>query len=232
MLSAAAGIALGTLGLHRNDLPGLIIAGVGGALIYRGATGHCHIYSALGADTAHVEARPEDYARHGTHVTQSFLINRSPRELYDYWRNFENLPRIMHHLESVTVIDDRRSHWVTRAPSIAGGSVEWDAEITRDEPERLIEWRSLPGADVDNTGSIRFTPAPGDRGTAVRVEIKYLPPAGQIGRLVAKLFGEGPERQIREDLRDFKRTMETGEVPTIQGQPHGTCTGQGEYQYE
>ena len=228
-VSVAAGSILALLGVVRRDLTGLLIAGVGGALIYRGGTGRCPLYSALDIDTAADEAqeRPAKLAENGIHVSESFLFDRPAEELYDYWRKLENLPRIMSHLESVSVLDERRSHWVAKAPAIAGGKVEWDAEITDEQPNQLIAWRSLPGADVDNAGSVRFTPALGDRGTNVRVELSYLPPAGRLGKWVAKLFGEAPDQQIREDLRTFKRVIETGEAPTVVGQPHGTCTGRG-----
>src|SRR5688500_13888802 len=133
----------------------------------------------------------------------------------------------MTHLESVRMLDDQRSHWVARAPRIAGGKVEWEAEITDDEPDRRIAWRSLPRSQVENAGEIRFSPGPGDRGTEVHVSMSYVPPAGRLGNLVAWMFGEAPDHQVREDLRNFKRMMECGELPTIIGQPRGTCTGQG-----
>jgi uncharacterized membrane protein len=150
-----------------------------------------------------------------TQVKNSLIINRAPEELYQYWHNFENLPNIMKHLESVRVGDERRSHWVAKAP--AGTSVEWDAEITEDRPNELIAWRSLEGSDVENSGSVRFEPAPGNRGTIVRVEINYTPPGGALGSLVAKLFGEEPGQQARESLRCFKQLMETGEVAVSDG---------------
>jgi uncharacterized membrane protein len=150
-----------------------------------------------------------------TQVKNSLIINRPPEELYRYWRNFENLPEIMHHLESVKVKGDGRSHWVAKAP--AGTSVEWDAEVTEDRPNELIAWRSLEGSDVDNSGSVRFEPAPGNRGTIVKVEINYTPPGGALGSLVAKLFGEEPGQQAQESLRTFKQLMETGEVTVSDG---------------
>jgi uncharacterized membrane protein len=136
----------------------------------------------------------------------------------------------MRHLISVRKLDDRRSHWVAKAPKIAGGQVEWDAEVTADEPGRRIAWRSVGGADVDTAGEVRFEEAPGDRGTVVHVAMSYLPPAGRVGHWVAKLFGEAPTGTIREDLRRFKSQMEAGESPTTVGQPRGTCTGQGKIQ--
>jgi uncharacterized membrane protein len=150
-----------------------------------------------------------------TQVMNSLIINRAPEELYRYWHDFENLPNIMKHLESVRVRDERRSHWVAKAP--AGTSVEWDAEITEDRPNELIAWRSLEGSQVENSGSVRFQPAPGNRGTIVRVEINYTPPGGALGALAAKLFGEEPGQQAQESLRTFKQLVETGEVVVSDG---------------
>jgi uncharacterized membrane protein len=229
-VSTAVGALLALGGLSRRSAGGLALAAIGGGLIYRGVSGHCPVYQAAGINTADemsAAASPEDYFEHGIHVEQSFTIAKSPWELYQYWRNFENLPQIMSHLESVSVIDEKRSHWVAKAPAIAGGKVEWDAEIINDEPNALIAWRSLENADVDNAGSVRFVPAPGERGTEVKVVIDYIPPAGRVGKWVAKLFGEAPDQQIQEDLRKFKRVMETGEFATTKGQPRGTCGGEG-----
>jgi uncharacterized membrane protein len=229
LVSLAAGSIVATLGVGRRDLTGLLIAGVGAGLIYRGATGHCHMYEALGVDTGTAE---RDSRARKAHAAQSFSINRSAEDLYSYWRNLENLPAIMSHLESVRVIDDRRSHWVAKAPRIAGGRIEWDAEITEDESNRRIAWRSLAGAGIENSGSVEFIPLPNDRGTAVRVVMDYAPPAGQLTMTVAKLLGQSPGSQIREDLRKFKRVMELGEIPTIDGQPRGTCLGRGKRYFE
>jgi uncharacterized membrane protein len=129
----------------------------------------------------------------------------------------------MRHLESVTSLDSdcRRTRWVAKGP--AGISIQWEAEVINEEPDRLIAWRSLGGSEVDNAGSVRFIDAPGDRGTIVRVNIDYIPPAGRVGSWVAKLFGKDADQMIRDDLRRFKQLMETGEIPTTEGQPNGTC---------
>jgi uncharacterized membrane protein len=152
-------------------------------------------------------------------VSQAVTINRSPEELYRFWRDFQNLPRFMKHLESVQTLEGQRSHWVAKGP--AGTTVEWDAEILEDHPNELIFWRSIEGAEVDNTGSVRFERAPGGRGTVVRVRMQYDPPAGVVGATVAKLFGEDPAWQVKDDLRRFKQLMETGEIITTEGQPAG-----------
>jgi uncharacterized membrane protein len=152
-------------------------------------------------------------------VAQAVTINRSPEEIYRYWRDFQNLPRFMKHLESVRATGDRRSHWVAKAP--AGRTVEWDAEITEDRPNELIAWRSLEGADMDSVGSVRFERAPGGRGTIVKVEMRHSPPAGAVGATVGKLLGEGLEWEIKNGLRRFKQLMEVGEIITTEGQPAG-----------
>ncbi|MEA2574316.1 MAG: hypothetical protein QOH93_1614 [Chloroflexia bacterium] len=143
-------------------------------------------------------------------VRKTVTINHSPEELYTFWHNFENLPRFMQHLESVQVSGNGRSHWKAKAP--AGQTVEWDARVTEDEPNRLIGWQSLEGADVQNSGTVTFTPATGGRGTVVRVDMQYDAPGGPFGALIAKLFNEEPDQQVFEDLRAFKQVMETGEV--------------------
>jgi uncharacterized membrane protein len=130
--------------------------------------------------------------------------------VYQFWRNFENLPRFMDHLESVTVLDENRSHWVAKAP--AGTRVEWDAVIHNEIQNELIAWRSLPKADVNNAGSVHFNSA-GDGATEVRVVLSYQPPAGKLGAVVAKLLGEEPSTQVDDDLRRFKQVMEAA-VPT------------------
>jgi uncharacterized membrane protein len=147
---------------------------------------------------------------HGIHAHCSCVVNRRPEEVYSFWRNFENLPRFMRHLESVTDLGDGRSHWKVKGP--AGMEVEWDATIVADVPNEVITWRSLENADVDNAGAVRFEAAPGGRGTIVRVNLEYNPIAGVLGAAIAKLFGEEPEQQLDDDLRRFKQVMEVGEV--------------------
>jgi uncharacterized membrane protein len=152
-------------------------------------------------------------------VEKYVTINRSADECYRYWRDFSNFPRFMKHIEAVEVHDDLHSHWTARGP--AGAHVEWDAEVTADHPGEFIAWHSLPGADIENAGLVRFERAPGGRGTIVRVELQYRPPGGAAGALVARLFGEEPAQQVAQDLRRFKQLIETGEIPTTVGQTAG-----------
>lgn len=148
--------------------------------------------------------------RKGIHARSSIVVNRTPDEVYQFWRDFTNLPRFMRHLESVGDLGDGRSRWLAKGP--AGISVVWDAEIVADIPGEVISWRSLDKSDVQNAGAVRFELAPGKRGTIVKVNIEYNPPGGVVAATIAKLFGEEPEQQLDEDLQRFKQVMEVGEV--------------------
>ena len=146
----------------------------------------------------------------GIKVKSAVTIGRPIGEVYGFWRNFENLPRFMSHLQSVEVLDGQRSHWTAVGP--ANMRVEWDAETVEDRPEDLISWRSLPGGQVDTAGYVRFRQAPGNRGTEVLVEMRYDPPGGVVGASIAKLFGESGQEVVSRDLQAFKNVLETGEV--------------------
>lgn len=148
-------------------------------------------------------------------VEQVTTVNRPIEEVYQFWREFQNFPRFMRHLESVQIQNDRRSRWRAKGP--AGVTVEWEAEMIEDRPAEWIAWRSLEGSDVPNSGSVRFRRAPGARGTELRVQMEYNPPAGRLGRGIAWLLGADPEGQIREDLRRCKQILETGEIPLSEG---------------
>jgi uncharacterized membrane protein len=152
-------------------------------------------------------------------VEKSVTINKSPEDLYSFWRNLENLPRFTKHLESIKVIDSIHSNWVAAAP--LGMSVKWDAEIILDEANYLIGWASMPKADIDNAGFVRFRPSTGGRGTEVKVVMEYNIAGGVVTAAIAKLLGEEPENQLSEDLHRFKQFMETGEIATTEGQSSG-----------
>ncbi len=218
LVSAIGGSALALYGLTRGTLGGLCLAGLGGCFVYRGIAGHCDAYSALGLSTADEHGPLTSVpAGRGTRVDKTVHINRPADDLYLYWVNFENLPSFMRHLRSVDRIDGRRSRWTARAP--LGMSAEWEAEVHTARPNELISWRSLPGSEVDTAGSVHFIPVAGGRGTQVRVVLKYDPPAGQLGAALARWLGEDPERQIEEDLNEFKRLMEVGESAATRGTP-------------
>jgi uncharacterized membrane protein len=212
--SAVGGGALALYGVTRGSLGGIALAIVGAALVQRGVTGHCNVYDAMNFNSAGGEGLRNNEnvsvpAERGTKVEHSIEINRPAAELYGYWRNFENLPRFMNHLESVKRFGGNRSHWVAKGP--AGSSVEWDAEVYNEKEGEMIAWRTLEGSQVASAGSVHFEPV-GDDATNVRVNLKYDPPGGKLGSLVARLFGENPQRQVEEDLARFKEMMEAGRV--------------------
>jgi len=152
-------------------------------------------------------------------VDATVTVHRPRAELYRFWRNFTNLPRVMTHLQSVTNTTPGRTRWVARAP--LGVHLQWEAEVHNEEENELIAWRSLPGGDVDTAGSVHFTPAAGGQGTDVRVVLKYDPPTGQLGATLARWLGQAPEQLVEDDLRNFKRVMEGGGQPAAQGQTSG-----------
>jgi uncharacterized membrane protein len=163
---------------------------------------------------------PEDVTKDPSlHVKASTTVRRPPEVVYGFWRDFQNLPRFMAHLDAVESRPDGRSHW--RATGPAGMKVDWEAEVIEDRPNELIAWRTMPGAEVVHSGVVAFARAPGERGTEVHVDIEYAPPAGRAGSVIAKLFGEEPDLQVRDDLRRFKQVMETGEVVRSEGTPEG-----------
>jgi uncharacterized membrane protein len=206
--SLITGGAMVLTGLSQRSLRGVLLAVAGGTLAYHGTTSQKSLTDKV------VEATGMD---RGIRVEKTVTIqNKSAEELYQFWHDFANLPTFMKHLKSVTVIDATRSHWIANAP--LGNSVEWDANIITDTPNQLISWTSVPGADVDNSGFVRFQPASPGRGTEVKVVIEYNVPGGAVTAAIARVFGENPEQQIGDDLRRFKMLMETGELATTEGQ--------------
>ena len=160
-----------------------------------------------------------DSVARDVHVEISIAIDKSPEELYTFWRDFKNLPLFMRNLESVTELSQTQSHWVAKGPG--GSTVAWDAEIYTEKENELISWRSLADSDFVNAGSVRFQAGPEGHGTFVRVTMNYNPPAGKVGTGLAQLFGAEPAQLIKEDLRRLKQIMEAGEIATIAGQTSG-----------
>ncbi|HEU4343330.1 MAG TPA: SRPBCC family protein [Candidatus Binatia bacterium] len=206
-ISVFAGSSLLLSGLRRRSLSMLVS---GGVFLYRGATGFCPLYRALGVSAG---------SQAGLQIEETITVNKPPQEVYPLWRDLQNLPRFMSHLESVMPVTQQRSHWVARVP--APLRLEWDAIIVEDEENRTISWRSLPDSSVDHAGSVLFHHLPARNLTEVKVILSYRPPLGPAGAAVAKLFSGLTEHQIREDLRAFKTVAEAGEKPTIAGQPSG-----------
>jgi len=209
-LSLAAGTYLTTCGFGTKG-PGIVSLLSGGYLLYRAATGNCPAYQVLGVSMSDSTAPNSAIAAgHGSRVDCAITVMKPASEVYRFWRDFENLPRFMKHLVDVDTTTDGQSRWIAEGP--LGLKLEWHAQLVTDIPNRVISWRSLPGADVDTAGSVHFEEQPHGRGTDVRVELKYDPPAGKLGSALAALFGKSPQKQIEEDLRRFKQILETGQI--------------------
>lgn len=207
--SVAGGAALAVSGLRSlakgKYLPGLAMMAAGGMFLYRGKTGHCDLYEAMGVDTVHTR-------NSGLHIEKVVTIGMPPQQVYEFWRNLENLPQFMKHIESVQVTGERSSHWKAAGPG--GLTAEWDAEMMEDMPGQQISWHSVGSATVPNKGTVEFKQAPGNRGTEVRVSIDYYPPGGAAGRGAAKAAHGINAQQLEEDLKRLKQILEVGEETT------------------
>lgn len=218
-LFGVMGVFLLTAGLRSgSSFQKLLLGGLGAGLTALALKGQSPVATAL---------KIRQNADGETLVGDAVTIGKGADELYAVWRKLENLPGLMKHLERVEVLDERRSRWTVKAPAgYSGGEVSWEAELTADEPGRRIAWRSLPGAQIENSGEVLFRAAPGDRGTEVVVRLTYRPPGGSAGALLARMLGQEPSQQLRDDLMRFKREQELGYHPTTEGQSSGRA-GQG-----
>jgi uncharacterized membrane protein len=212
--SIIGGAALVATGLSRRNLPGLLLALAGGAFIARGIGGHCRLYDATGVSTA-ASRRSGVPDRTGQKIEKTILIARPPEEIFRFWRNLENLPEFMDNLESVRQSGDRNSHWVVKGPG--GRRLEWDAEIVNEHQGEMISWQTLPGADVQSAGTVRFTPEEGGKSTLLRVVLEFHPPGGSLGAKAARFFGKDPAGQLERDLVRLKEILESKPVSTAAG---------------
>jgi uncharacterized membrane protein len=212
--SLIGGTSLVAYGLSKRDWKGLSLAALGGGVLWRGLSGHCSFYQALGLNSAarrfgkgtgRATSVPYEL---GIRVDESIRINKSPADVYRFWRKLDNLPKFMDHLERVDIIDSEKSHWVAKGP--VGMAVDWYAQIINDIENALIAWRSLEGSEIANAGSVTFHPDPSGNATDVKISLQYNPPAGELGAAVAKLLGQDPKKQIRKDLQGLKELMERG----------------------
>jgi len=213
-ISLIGGSVLTVLGvvvaITRRNPVGALIALVGGGMVYQGTTGHSPLYRLMGSNRA-VRTNPQSVSvphEQGEHVVAVVTINRPVEELYAIWRNFQNLANIMSHIEKVDISDDTHSRWTVKVP--AGMFVSWDAEIINEVKNEVIGWRSLHNAQVANAGSVRFRPAPYEKGTEMRVTLEYVAPGQRLGVAVAKWLGQNPEQQLQDDLERFKMYIESG----------------------
>ena len=200
-ISAAAGTYVlfkGIGNIINHPVVGLQQAALGGFLLYRGATGYCPLYARLGKDTTDLPA---------IRITETFIVNSPREEVYRFWRNLENLPKFMKHLKTVSEIDETYSHWKLKVPGEIT-TIDWTAQITKQEENSYIGWQSIEGSQIDNAGKVEFTDALNGVGTQLNVEINYFPPAGAIGHGLAQLLNVVFEKAVREDIRNFKHYVE------------------------
>ncbi|MEJ7738579.1 MAG: SRPBCC family protein [Chitinophagaceae bacterium] len=205
IVSAALGAFFFTRGLRRGSILQTLI---GGYLVYRGASGYCPAYKA--AERSTYTDKPES-----VNIKTTIIVNKPRKEVYEFWRKLENLPLFMKHLKSVREIDDRKSHWEANVPGNVT-TINWDAEIVKEEEGNLISWRSLPGATVENAGKVDFQDALGHEGTELRVVITYRPPAGHIGSGLAWLINPVFKNMIKKDILNFKEYIETGYLAPVE----------------
>lgn len=221
VLSLVGGTTLALFAAWRRDITSIpaLIASV--TFLYKGVTGDSPLYRLLGKNTA-VATNPARVSvphEQGFHITRAVTINRPAADLYAFWRDPTNLPQVINYVESVQVTGIDQAHWTLKLPG--GIKAEFDVEVYTDVPNEVISWRSLPDSSIKNAGSIRFRPAPADRGAEVQLTLEFVPPAGPLGKAVLNLFGEAPQQYISQFLREFKQVMETGEKATTEGQTSG-----------
>jgi uncharacterized membrane protein len=206
--SVIGGTALSVIGIRKwNTVYGKALAAAGALMLKRGVTGYCEVNSLLKRNTANKKAPAIE-------VKAVFTVLKPVSEVYDFWRNLENLPQFMQHLENVEVLDERRSSWAARIPG-GLGKISWEAVIQEEETNRFLSWSSLPGSTIDNAGHITFDETSAGEGTIVRARISYRLPGGEVGGLAGKLFNPLVESMIKADLRRFKSLLETGEISSI-----------------
>ena len=205
LLSVTLGTFFLTRGLKKVSVLNTLL---GGYLIYRGASGHCPVYSQVQRNK-YID-KPE-----AVNIQTTLIVNKSRQEVYDFWRKLENLPLFMKHLKTVKEVDEKRSHWEASVPGNLT-TISWDAEIVKEEDGKLISWKSLPGATVENAGKVDFQDSLGGQGTELRVVITYRPPAGKVGSGIAWLLNPVFRKMIENDIVNFKQYIETGFLASVE----------------
>jgi uncharacterized membrane protein len=221
IISTALGAFLLSSGLNnllKHPVNSLVKTAIGGMLLYRGASGHCPLYSSLGKtkDVSHTSA---------INIRTNLIVNKPKDEVYAFWRKLENLPLFMKHLAAVTEIDAKHSHWEAIIPGNIG-KIKWNAEIVKEEEGEMIGWQSIPNSMINNAGKVVFSEALGGQGTELEVVISYHPPAGELGAGIAKALNPVFERIIRQDVMNFKEYIETKHTSNG-GSPNGATRNEG-----
>lgn len=215
--STVGGGLLLTYGLKRASIGGILLAAVGSYLTYRGMSGNCPISEAVGRNTAEGEATVSKPIE----ISVSQIVYKPRNEVYQFWRQLENLPQFMSHLREVRQLDSKHSHWVARvsdgAVAEAIGTIEWDAQIIHETPNERLVWKSVENARIDNAGEVRFTDSPDGFGTQIHATIHYRPPVGHLGSAFMKMFNSTFTQLIEKDLHRFKEIMEKDDSAAVQG---------------
>jgi uncharacterized membrane protein len=207
MLSALAGSLLIYATAKKHKVNTLLLLG-GGYLLYRAVSGHCAVYDAV-SERRRGEKGGELKVR--THV----VVNRPRAEVYAFWRQLENWPLFMRHLEHIDELDERTSAWRLKMPG-GMGDIRWEARIVKDEKDTELSWHSVEGAVIRNTGKINFSDTPG-KGTRIDVMIAYSIPSGPIGERMAGLLTPTFRRRVEEDIHQFREYMGTEAVNGMNG---------------
>lgn len=206
--SIIAGSLIAGAGLRKIDrrpLSGLLKLAMGGYLLYRGISGNCPLSALANSHWA-------DHHAGSVNIRRTLTIYKPRQEVYSFWRQLGNLPLFMQHLERVTELDSRHSRWVAKGPG-GIGNIEWEAEIVKEEPGKLLGWRSVAGSMIATAGRINFKDTL-NGSTQIEVMITYRPPAGYVGTSLAWLLNPAFEQMVEKDIARFKQFLETGETTT------------------
>ena len=214
--SVLAGAALVTIGLRRRTLGGAVLALAGADLLYRGATGYCHVLGALGLDTANRDGGTAAPA--AVEIQRSLTVQQPREEVYRRWRDPQSQTLVWSHFATITNATDQGAHWRVEGP--LGRALEWDTQIVEERDGKLIRWRSTSG-DLPNEGTVEFRDAPGELGTEITLRVRFDPPAGRLGEAVARLLDDPPKLVLAKALRRFKSLVETGEIASTERNPSG-----------
>ncbi len=213
--SALAGGVLLALGLRRRSVGGAALVLAGGDLLYRGATGYCHLLGALRIDTSNGSGAP-------VQIQRSITVQLPRHDAYARWRDAATQPLVWAHFAELTNATERGAHWLVRAP--LGRTLEWDATVVEERSPELIRWQTTEAADVPNEGSVEFRDAPGEHGTELTLRVRFEPPAGAIGEAGARVFDDAPKLVLEKALRRFKQLVETGEIASNEHNPTARTT--------
>lgn len=221
--SAVVGGTLVGYGLARRSVRGLGLAAAGGALLARGVRGRSRLFRAFGVNTAEEGANLAGTGTEAMVVEQSITVDGSPEELAEYWRDPEQLSEIVGHFASVRQDETEVQHWHVEGPR--GLSASWESRLVEDRPEQLLRWTSVEGSSIPNEWSVWFKPSPAEDVTEVTLRVDFQPPGGPVGGMALERLGLVPKTLVGKALHRFKSLAETGEIPTLEGNPSGRGRG-------